>query len=201
MGQMGGTIAEEREALERELERLETLLVLNADWQALRLLKARAALGGASEGAEFSTERAKLEAALERSPVFRQRKLIAETIASIKLSQQSNSPDGAPPSIEDTAAAKLELGVTALDRSALAPAAPASGEAGASVGDGEVPIADRERAAGRRPAKSRPAPASLRSRLRQVQQHTEFDGAGYAAYHSEIGEAMVEIVRRDRDRD
>jgi hypothetical protein len=185
---MGGTIAEQREALQRELERLEMLLALNANWQALRLLRAREPLGEASGGAEASAERAKLEAALELNPVFRQRLLIVETIASIDaLSEQPNPPDGAP-----------APEATASERPALPSAPPAPGPPSAGVEDGEAPIADRKQAVGRRPAKSRPAPASLRSRLRQVQRHTEFDGAGYAAYHSEIGEATVEIVRRDR---
>jgi hypothetical protein len=190
---MGGTIAEQREVLQWELERLEALLALNANWQALRLLEAREPPEESSRGAEFSAERAKLEAALERNPVFRQRKLIVETMVSIDaLSEQSSPPDGTPPPVEDTGAARAEASLSC---------APAPEDAAAGVQGGEAPSADQKQAAGRRPAKSRTAPLSLRSRLRQVQRHTEFDGAGYAAYHGEIGEATVEIVRRNPGRD
>jgi|GEM_PF-6277883 len=232
---MGGTIAEQREALQAELERLESLLALNANWQALRLLKGRTSVPSATDpGAAM--EQARLESALERNPVFRQRKLIVEALAAIgtlapetglkglDAEPAADLPEVPPPAprrivlaagteasgrAHSGGAAETAGSPVASDAFAVEPSPPPSSAppmlkpAEATVEAAPVPIRGRKRA-GRRAAKDTqpsPKPGSLLSRLRQVRPQSQFDSAGYAAYHSEIEEATVEIIRRDKGRD
>ena len=179
---MGGTIADEREALERELERLESLLALNANWQALRLLKTRAPVGGADRDPEL----VKLEKALEGNRVFQERRRIAEAIASIDglvpAQEDDRSEAGAIP-FEAALATDTEPVVSfpaRQDRLAEAGTAEPNvlplvalepGEWTASAEDAEVEIATRARApSGQRRLKAGSLPASLQSRLRRARQ-------------------------------
>ncbi|HXF54397.1 MAG TPA: hypothetical protein VNK52_09775 [Hyphomicrobiaceae bacterium] len=224
---MGGTIAEEREALQAELERLESLLALNANWQALRLLKGRTSALSAMDP-ETAAEQAKLESALEHNPVFRQRKLIVEALATIgALSPKTGLTDfdaepvanlpeapftapqrailagteAAPTGATAAGSSVTDEGFAALEPSPSPSSVPPSLEP-AEASTEAAPVRERKRA-GRRAATTRrgPKPGSLLSRLRQVRPQAQFDSAGYAAYRSEIEEATVEIIRRDKGRD
>lgn len=191
---MDPAIAEQREALELELEleleRVEALLALNASWQALCLLKIRSGDGVAALDPQLAAERARLEAALAGNRVFQQREVVARAIAAI---------DGPAPEVQVPESGEEPVVETPRHAEGLAIADPEP-EPVSVVPDGGHP--EPEPAAGIAAQASfgageeAPLPASLVSRLRRVRQTSGFDGARYAAYRSEIGEASVEIVKR-----
>jgi hypothetical protein len=188
---MDPAIAEQREALELELERVEALLALNASWQALCLLKIRSGDGVAALDPQLGAERARLEAALAGNRVFQQREAVARAIAAI----DEPVPEVLVP--EPGEEPVVETPLLGEDGPAIGVAEP---QAVSVVPDGEP--AEPQSAAGVAAQASfgagdeAPLPASLVSRLRRVRQTSGFDGARYAAYRSEIGEASVEIVKR-----
>jgi hypothetical protein len=197
---MDPTIAEEREALECELQRLEALLGLNASWQALCLLRVRSGDAAAASDPDLSAERGRLEAALAGNRVFQQRTAVARALAAIDV-QLSEVPvlrerQAADPG--QTEPVSTDEGPATAD-----PEPPSAHAMLEAVGEPPAPapvvlpaVADKSPRTG----EEAPLPASLVSRLRRVRQTSDFDGARYAAYRSEIGEASVEIVRRDGSR-
>lgn len=187
---MDPAIAEQREALELELERVEALLALNASWQALCLLKIRSGDGVAALDPQLGAERARLEAALAGNRVFQQREVVARAIAAI---------DEPVPEVQVPESGEQPVVETPRHAEWLATAGPEP-ELPSVVPSGALPQLESAVASAAQASfgagEEAPAPASLLSRLRRVRQKNGFDGARYAAYRSEIGEASVEIVKR-----
>ena len=184
---MDPTIAEEREALERELQRLEALLGLNASWQALCLLRVRSGDVVAALDPLLSAERARLETSLAGNRIFQQRTAIARALAAfdVPAGALASEPDEQQEVGRETVESLPVRGPEIVDPQPDPISQPV-----------ELPAAKAKTRAG----EEAPMPASLLSRLRRVRQTTDFDGARYAAYRSEIGEASVEIVKRSGDK-
>jgi hypothetical protein len=153
MRQMGEASAEEREALVRELGRLESLLALNANWRALQELEVRGGQG--LDAPETEAQRAKLEAALAGNRVFQKRARVLEAMASLGLSAEM--PNRA---LRMVHLRLTEHSVATLPKS---PTANAGEEATVAARDAEEKAAKETPARSKRRARSRgtrdPAPA------------------------------------------